>query len=257
MTISLSSYDGKHNLAPNEKVISLREISDFRQPNPQVNGVVDESEQIDYEQEITERTNEIKSLEEKKEKLLQDMKQAIEKEKEAWLVTKEEERKQAQDVGYKTGYDAGLEEAKAEYTSLIEEANKIIENAQTEYFKTIANHEQAIIHLAITTAEKITKRQVSEAEDVLVEMIKHAVEDLQKRSNISIYVQPADYEFVMNGKEELEVLLEDGEIISIYADENLNPGDCVIKHPYGQLRIGIDVQLQQIKTALEEKLSEN
>ncbi len=257
MTISLSRYDRKDNFAPNEKVISLRDITDFRQPNSPTNGEPDESEQVDYEQQITERTNEIRTLEEKKEKLLQDMKQAIEKEKEAWLVTKEEERKEAQEIGYKTGYDAGLEEAKTEYSALIDEANKIIENAQTEYFKTIANHEQAILQLAITTAEKITKQQVSETEDTLVEMIKYAIDDLQKRSNISIYVQPADYEFVMNGKEELETLLEDGEIISIYADENLNPGDCVIKHPYGQLRIGIDVQLQQIKTALEEKLSEN
>jgi len=91
----------------------------------------------------------------------------------------------------------------------------------------------------------------------MLEIIKHALEDLKDRSNISIYVEPADYEFVSKRKEELEELLEADELISIYADQHLNQGDCVIKHPFGQLEVGIDVQLKQIKTALEEIVLEN
>src|SRR5699024_1188556 len=108
----------------------------------------------------------------------------------------------------------------------------------------------------IATAEKITKQHLTEAVTGMVEMVKEAMEDLQKRSNISLFINPHDYEHVLSRKEELEELLEVGEIISIYNDERMHVGDRFIKHLYGQLYISVDVQLKQIKAALLEKTSE-
>jgi len=257
VTISLSSSEDNRNSVTKHKVISLRDLSEFRQQQYNLYQEEMETEAWDIEKQLTHQRNEMETLERKKNKLLQDIKDSINKEKEAWQITKEEERKQAQNVGYKTGYDAGLEQAQKEYESLLEEVNKITKLAKDDYIKTVAKHEKAIIQLAITTAEKITKQHIAHSEDGMLEIIKHALEDLKDRSNISIYVEPADYEFVSKRKEELEELLEADELISIYADQHLNQGDCVIKHPFGQLEVGIDVQLKQIKTALEEIVLEN
>src|SRR5699024_11282092 len=76
----------------------------------------------------------------------------------------------------------------------------------TDYFETIAKHENAIIELAIATAEKITKQHLAESITGMAEMVKDAIDDLQKRSNISLFVSPNDYEHVLSRKEELEAL---------------------------------------------------
>jgi len=253
VTISLSNSTDRDGYNTSEKVITLKDLSEYRQTNYTVPKDVTPS---DIENEIIKRQNELESLKEKKQKLIQDMQTAIEKEKEAWLVTKEEERQAVQEIGHKTGYDTGLEKAKEEYSSALEKVNEITKSARTDYFETIAKHENAIIELAIATAEKITKQHLAESITGMAEMVKDAIDDLQKRSNISLFVSPNDYEHVLSRKEELEALLEEGEVISIYINERLNVGDCFIKHPYGQLNISVDVQLKQIKAALLEKISE-
>ncbi len=257
VTISLSkSGDDKSNES-NRKVISLKDLSDFHKHKPTTYKDQIETDQYDIESEITNRKQEIASLQSKKEILLQDIKTAIHKEKEAWLVTKEEEREEARNIGYKTGYDAGLEHVEKEYEQVISEANRMTELAKADYFKTIAKHEKAIIQLAMSAAEKITKNHLVATDYGITEILKHGLQDLKDKSDISTYVHPSDYEYVMKRKEELEELLEEGQLLSIYADDQMNTGDCLIKHPFGQVEIGIDVQLQQIKAALEENISEN
>src|SRR5699024_7932494 len=116
-----------------------------------------------------------------------------------------------------------------------------------DYFETIAKHENAIIELAIATAEKITKQHLAESITGMAEMVKDAIDDLQKRSNISLFVSPNDYEHVLSRKEELEALLEEGEVSATYRNERLDVGDCFNKQPYGQHSISVDVRLRKIR----------
>lgn len=253
MTISLSNPTDRDGHNNSKKVISLKDLSEFRQKSYTEQMEVTPT---DIEDEMIKLQNELESLKEKKQNMIQDIQTAIEKEKEVWLVTKKEERQEAQDIGYKTGYDAGIESAKQEYRTALDKVNNITKSAQKDYFETIANHENAIIELAIATAEKITKQYLAESVTGMTSMVKEAIDDLQKRSNISMFVNPNDYEHISSRKEELEELLDDGEIIALYNDIKMNEGDCFIKHPYGQLNISVDVQLKQIKAALLESLAE-
>src|SRR5690625_2125220 len=257
VTILLSkSREDKHNDA-NRKVISLKDMSEFYKHKPALFNDPFKTEQQDMEEQITNLEQEIITLQQKKDQLLQDIQVAIQKEKEAWLETKEKEREEAQNIGFKTGYDAGVEKAEQTYERLMTEANERTKLATDDYYKTIAKHEQAIIQLAMAAAEKVTKQHIDASDVGITEIVKQALKDLKDKSNISIYVHHTDYEFVMNRKEELEEILDEGQLLSIYIDDQMNQGDCIIKHPFGQVDIGIDVQLSQIKAALEEKILEN
>src|SRR5690625_4152410 len=180
VTISLSSTENNKSSQTKHKVISLRNLSEFRQQSNLYQEEM-ETEAWDIEKQLTHQRIEIETLERKKNELLQDIKDSINKEKEAWQITKEKERKKAQEVGYKTGYDAGLEQAQKEYESLLGEVNKITKLAKDDYIKTVAKHEKAIIQLAITTAEKITKQHIAHSEDGMLEIINNALEDLKDR----------------------------------------------------------------------------
>lgn len=238
------------------KVISLKEVAQLN--NQQLDSKeFDEKEQhITYQMKIENSKQQLASLEQQKEKMLKDLKEAINQEKQEWINQKKIEEEQAKATGYKIGFDQGREEALAEYTELINQANQLVDAATEDYHRMIEKHEEAIIQLAIASAEKIIGLQIKEDSAVFSKIVKKAVEELKDHSHVTIYVHPDDYPILIKQKEELEQLLEDGEIISIYINQQLHPGDCSIKHPFGQIDVGIDSQLEQIKFALEEKIME-
>jgi len=215
-----------------------------------------EQRRMELQEEVVALEETIMDLEKKKEKLMTDLKQAIEKEKMQWLERKERERKESKELGYKIGYDEGVEKARQEWSHLLEEANHIAETANQDYYRTIEKHEEAILQLALASAEKIIKDKLVENHTYFISIIKHAIEELKDRSKIVIYVHPCQYSFLVEQKPELEQLLEENELLSIYTDKHLREDDCTIKHPFGQVEVGIDVQLEQIKNTLAEKLTD-
>lgn len=253
-TILLSKLINENN-SDNHKVISLRKVAASQKKNDSLENK-GEDEFLSLQMKIERSKKQLASLEQQKETLLQDVKDVIEKEKKDWQVQKKEEQEIAEKTGYKIGYDQGQEEALKAVQSQLVEANKIVDSATKDYHQTVAKHELAIIQLAIATAEKIIKTKIEEVPDHFTVIIQEAIKELKDRSQVTIYVSPGDYQFIILQKEELEQLLEDGELLSIYIDQHLSRGDCTIKHPFGQLDVGIDSQLQQIRLALEEKISE-
>src|SRR5699024_1374071 len=88
VTISLYNPTNRGDYHTSEKVITLKDLSEFQQKSY----IEAEATSTHIENEIVQRQNELELLAEKKQKMIQDIQTAIEKEKEAWLVTKEEER---------------------------------------------------------------------------------------------------------------------------------------------------------------------
>lgn len=255
-TILLSKLTDQLKYSKNTKVISLKDVAQLNNQKS-ASDEYDEGEQyISYQMKIENSKHQLASLEQQKDKMLNDLKKAIDKEKQEWMNQKKVEEQQAKEMGYKIGFDQGREEALSEYAELIEKANKLVDASTEDYHRMIEKHEEAVIQLAIACAEKIIGLEMKENPTVFTSIVKKAIEELKDHSHVTIYVHPDDYPVLMKQKEELEQLLEDGEIISIYIDQQLNPGDCSIKHPFGQIDVGIDSQLEQIKIALEEKVME-
>lgn len=252
MTISLSNQNSNRNV----KVISLKKLSDIQKSQNDSTTTNIEEHTIKLENEMTELEQSLKDLEQKKEKMLTDIKEAIEKEKTIWLETKEKERQEAKDTGYKIGYDEGLEKAEQVWANKIKEANQITEMSNQDYYRTVEKHEDAILQLSIATAEKVIQNKLNEDKSYFITIIKQAIEELRDKSNIVIYVHPNRYSILIDQKAELEQLLEKEDLLTVYMDKQLEENDCTIKHPFGQVDVGIDVQLQQIKDILAERLRE-
>ncbi|MEI3604595.1 flagellar assembly protein FliH [Pseudogracilibacillus sp. SE30717A] len=240
----------------NHKVISLKKVAALQKEQISTTDKNAEEKYISLQMKVENTKRQLASLEHQKEKLLHDLKEAIDKEKRDWQIQKNKEQELAKQTGYKIGFDEGQEKAVSTYQSQIEEANKIVESATNDYHRTVAKYELTIIQLAISAAEKIIRKKIDKKPENFTSMVREAIEDLKDKSQVTIYVHPEDYQFILKQKEELEQLLEDGELLSIYMDQQLNSGDCTIKHPFGQMDVGIDSQLQQIRLALEEKISE-
>ena len=244
------------NLSPeNKKVISIKKINEIIEEKTESQPYIEENETT-LQIKIDQLRQEIENLSSQKEKLLEDIRLAIENEKEAWEEQKEVERKEAQQVGYKVGFDEAYEKVFEQYDEHLNEANNIVTLAKEDYDKTISKHEQAIVNLAIAVAEKITIAKIEEDPAQFQQMVEQAILELKDSSNVEIFVHPSQYDFILKQKEELQQMVRDEDIISVYSDKTLDEYSCVIKHLYGQIDVSVDTQLKQLKRALEEKVLE-
>lgn len=255
-TISLSNaFKNQEPLSP--KVISVKKLNVeqvdekiFAPSNPE------EKKQL-IQMEIDALEQELKSLEQRKESMIEEISTYFSRERATWELTKQEEKAHAMDRGFKKGFEQGTVEAMEKYDGLLQQANKIVEIAETDYYQTVEKHQMTVLQLSIQVASKIIHNKTKEDPHTFLYLVKSAIEQLIDTSNVAIYVHPNDHTFLFEQKEELEQLLDDDEVLSLYIDRDLNEGDCLIKHPFGQIDASIDTQLIQVKQALEEKLMEN
>ncbi len=236
-----------------KKVISIKSIKDIVE--------AEEEEAVDHQatnlqMEVDRLRTELRQLEVEKERLLSEVRQTIAQEKEAWQVEKEEERERAKEVGYQEGYNQAVQEVEERYHAMLAEANEITKRAKEEYDKTVSKYEQAIVQLSVAIANKIITTSIDEKPEYFTKLVETAIIDLKDSSNVELHVHPSQYELLVGQKEEFEQIVMKEDVISIYVNTQLEPYSCMIKHPYGQIDVSVDTQLEEIKRALEEKVME-
>src|SRR5690625_2306497 len=154
-------------------------------------------------------------------------------------------------------YANDKQESRNEEELLLEKTNEIIKAAKTDYHKTLEQSEGIILDIAIHTAEKILKQKLSQKPESFLPIVTEAIKEIKDQSDITIYLHPANYTFVLEQKDELAHVLDDEKDVSIYIDENVAEGNCLIAHAFGQVDASIDTQLQQVRKCLHELKMEN
>jgi len=209
-----------------------------------------------YEGEIEAAREELERIKAEQDQLLRTTNEQIQKEKSGWELEKEQLTEQAKSEGYYEGLILGKEEAHNQYKGLIDQANSIIESAQKDYFTTIDQNEETIIDLAIHTAEKVVQQKIADTPEVMLRIVRAAIQDIKDKSKLMIYLSPENYEYVLHQKHELLRILDNKADLSIYMNEQLSENACVIEHPYGQIDASVDTQLAQIRQILHELVME-
>lgn len=253
----MSSLIKQNKNADAYKVIAIKDLSVSQETFETITNVNEEDHLDRLTSKIFAAKEELAQLEEKKRQLLSETKEKIVKEREDWQAEKEMERQKAEEEGFQKGYEEGKNDALERYESLVEKANTIYLTSVEDYHKTIKKHTETIIQLAMKVAEKIMNMNVKEHPENFSLILHKALDQLKVDSTITIHIHPNNYPFVQQQKEELEQLLDGEKNIILQMDHRLNEGDCMIKHRFGQIDVGVDVQLEQIKAALLEHVLES
>lgn len=204
------------------------------------------------QQEIEENRLKLQALQEEQAALLQQVKEEISLEKEEWETEKEKLQEAANKAGHDAGFLKGKEDSMERYATILSQANQLVEQTTKDYHKTLENSDKKIIELAIGTAEKIINQKILENESVFLDLVTTAIKEIKEQTIISLYLHPDNYSFVLEQKNELIRSLDSDMTIEIYIDQELNENGCLIKHPFGQVDVGVDTQLEQIQAVLQE-----
>lgn len=206
---------------------------------------------------IQEAKEELELVKNQQETLLKETENQIKVAKDNWIQERNQLVEEAKEEGFREGFSKGRDESLEQYKHLIEQANTIIAASNKDYQSTIDKSEETILHLAIQIAERIMKLELENRPESFLPIVKEAILSIKDQRELSIFLHPDNYEHVLTQKNELEKVLDSKATLSIFINERLDVGSCVIEHPFGKVDASIDTQLNQIKQVLHEIVMES
>lgn len=244
---------------PNQKFIKIKPLEHIRKESNHRShekvALIEENAAI--QTELQAAYEKLEDLRKQQNRLIEETEAKIATKKSDWENEKLTYMEQAKKEGYQAGFAHGKKTSMDEYALLLEKANEITKAAKIDYHKTLEKSDDAILDIAIHTAEKILKRTLAQQRELFLPIVTEAIKEVKDQTDITIFLHPVNYTFVSEQKDELVHVLEDEKDISIYIDETMSEGHCLIEHEFGQLDASIDTQLKQVRKSLHELMLEN
>lgn len=188
-----------------------------------------------------------------KETLLADAAQEVQHLRET---AEQEAREAGFAAGYEEGRQKGLEEARAGMQKAVDEANakaaRIIALAERDTRDCVQKAESQIVEIAMAVADKVIPQHFIDAPQVVLPLVRAALEKVKDQSEIVVRVSADDYEFVLMAKDEFQMLLEGEETLSIAADRTIGPGGCVVESANGNVDARLETRMDILKKAVQE-----
>jgi len=158
--------------------------------------------------------------------------------------------------GYQKGYEEGLEDGRQksidEYKSEIDEAINI-KNSVIEWKKNqIDKLEKDIIDLVINSVDKIIKVKLEENDEIILNLVKEALNKLTFTEKLVVRVSADDFDKVNSSRDKILAMAGYIDDIQIKVDKSLEKGDLIVDTNAGTVNPSIKNQFEIIK---EEFLS--
>ncbi len=176
----------------------------------------------------------------------------------AWWLEKRLEDERHSEASRQAGFEQGYAEGKAkaeqalqqEWESRLEEANAVLKSAYEMREQIIQEAEPFLVELSVSISEKVIGRQLSEAPDMALELIRKALSRRREQGVIALCVAPGQLAFVQAAREELNLVIDSQAELQIIPDATVKDFGCVIRSAYGSIDARIDTQLSEIKREL-------
>jgi flagellar assembly protein FliH len=160
--------------------------------------------------------------------------------------------KEAYEKGFAEGRKAGsaadetiAEALLSQYSASLEQLNKL----RRDIF---ANSEREVIRLALEIGRKVVKREISIDDEIILTLVKVALNRVAGQALVTIRVNPKDYEIIEKHHSALPGAGPLNETVKLVEDPLIGRGGCVIETEGGTVDARIEEQLSQIERGLFE-----
>lgn len=149
-------------------------------------------------------------------------------------------------IAFDQGYERGYIESLTRYRELVEEAKNIVTEAEKYKVNTVNSMEGEIVELVSACVEKIVRKTVDENDEILLHVIRTAIEALTHRDLITIKINREDFEYVDMAKERILSQYPGVRSIDIKVDETMAKGDVEIESESGAVNPSISKQIKKL-----------
>lgn len=174
-----------------------------------------------------------------------------------WQEKQEEARQEARRIaeeattqGFQAGTNQGLLQVEEEFREKRQEMHELIQTAYEEKAKIVQQSESFLLSLSVKVAEKVIKEELKQHDDQLLNVVKHALRQIEESEDVVMHVSPEDYPIVLPFLEELKTYVRAESELKLIPVVNLAKGGCMIHTASGSYDVTIDSQLKEIKKQL-------
>ena len=164
------------------------------------------------------------------------------------------EAEEIKSSAYQEGFETALKELETAQSDLKQRGMELEADAvrQVEDFWRII--EPDLLRLSVDIAGKILRREIPENQDFVINTIKAGLVQLREKRELKIRLNPSDYEFAREHKEEIVTSFDGMQSLELIEDRRVDEGGCIIESENGHLDARIGSQLAQTEKALLEAL---
>jgi len=154
---------------------------------------------------------------------------------------------EAKSQGYQEGRDMGYMELEEERRIFEEEKKKHDE----EYAEMLFELEPKFVRYITNIYEKVFQVDLSEEKNIVVNLLRNAMQKVEGSKNYIVHVSKEDYKYVYERKKELaDAAMAEDVIIDVVEDLTMKSGDALIETANGIFDCGVETQLTAIKKKL-------
>lgn len=157
--------------------------------------------------------------------------------------------REAREKGFEAGRREGREAAGREAAEILERLAGALKDMETLRQDLIRRAETEAVDLALVIAEKVAVREISLHRDILVDMVRQALEGERELERVLVRVSPADAAWLEPDRLRESLPAGTARHIGIEADERVREG-CVIETPKGIADARIATRMARIAESL-------
>lgn len=155
---------------------------------------------------------------------------------------------------YKKGMEAGLQKALKQYQAQVELAinnlTAITGSLSAQYDKIKEEQEQDILNFIISLSQKVIDTELELNREVVLNVLKNALNLLNEREEIKILVNPRDWLTVKENINSLNLRIDLPANIEIINTPTISAGGVRVEFKSGSIDADIDTQFEEIKRKL-------
>jgi len=148
--------------------------------------------------------------------------------------------------GFAEGERAGAAAAQAQSAALAKELARSLEDLTRVRADMIRHTEKQMVQLALAVARRVVHREVSLDPNLLLAMMRVALDRLSDAARVTVRLHPADHQ----GAIAALAGQESHSHVTLNADPRMPRGGCRVESDYGDIEAGVDGQIQEVARAL-------
>jgi len=160
--------------------------------------------------------------------------------------------KEAYEKGFAQGEKDGLELGTAKAEKLSGNLENLLEEITQLRSKIGKQYEREIIALVFSIAKTIIQTQVNFSESLVKDTILTALELTAEKRDITIKINPDDFEYVEKIRPELFSKQPALKALVVTPDASIGMGGCMLETPSGDVDARIETQLDNMLQSLKE-----
>jgi len=163
-------------------------------------------------------------------------------------------RESAYNEGFLKGEKTGKESERERLQNIFDTFGTAITELEKLRETLNFNAEKGAVELALAIAEKVISHEVSINKEILLGVLKRALEKVIDPEKIKIRINKLDLQFINESGYQISGLTDDPKDVIVEGDDTISRGGCVIETGFGSIDARIENQLEMVGDLLRSEM---